>query len=147
MLVLNRKKNESIVVNDNITITVVEIRGDKVRLGIVCPRETVVFRQEIYAALHGLPEPQYPPRPTEEQPFVAALKEQPGDLTTRLVFCDWLQERGDPLGEYLRNQCLLAETTLDTARREELWARQHQLWALHGPAWTATLPVAVWAGL
>ena len=47
MLVLSRKKNESIVVNDNIVITVVEIRGDKVRLGIEAPREIGVFRGEL----------------------------------------------------------------------------------------------------
>ena len=38
MLVLSRKKNESIIINDNITVTVIEIRGDKVRLGIEARR-------------------------------------------------------------------------------------------------------------
>jgi carbon storage regulator len=47
MLVLSRKKNESIVVNDNIVITIVEVRGDKVRLGIDAPREVPVHRQEV----------------------------------------------------------------------------------------------------
>lgn len=51
MLVLARKKNESIVINDNITIVVVEIRGDKVRLGIDAPREVLVYRQEVYEAI------------------------------------------------------------------------------------------------
>jgi carbon storage regulator len=53
MLVLSRKKNESIVINHDITITVVEIRGDKVRLGIVAPKEVSVHRQEVYEAIHG----------------------------------------------------------------------------------------------
>ncbi len=53
MLVLSRKKNESIVINSDITITVVEIRGDKVRLGIVAPKEVPVHRQEVYDAIHG----------------------------------------------------------------------------------------------
>lgn len=53
MLVLSRKKNESIVINNDITITVVEIRGDKVRLGIVAPKEVPVHRQEVYDAIHG----------------------------------------------------------------------------------------------
>ena len=53
MLVLSRKKGESIVVNNDITITVVEIRGDKVRLGIVAPKELPVHRQEVYDAIHG----------------------------------------------------------------------------------------------
>ena len=48
MLVLSRKSNESIVINNNITVTVVEIRGDKVRLGIVAPKEIPVHRQEVY---------------------------------------------------------------------------------------------------
>ena len=51
MLVLSRKKNESIVINDNITIVVVEIRGDKVRLGIECPKEVPVHRREVFEAI------------------------------------------------------------------------------------------------
>ena len=53
MLVLSRKKNESIVINSDITVTVVEIRGDKVRLGIVAPKEIPVHRQEVFDAIHG----------------------------------------------------------------------------------------------
>ena len=51
MLVLSRKKNESIIINDNITIVVVEIRGDKVRLGIEAPKEVPVHRREVYEAI------------------------------------------------------------------------------------------------
>ena len=51
MLVLSRKKNESIVLNNDITIVVVDIRGDKVRLGIVAPKEVPVHRQEVYDAI------------------------------------------------------------------------------------------------
>ena len=51
MLVLSRKKNESIIIADHIVITVVEIRGDKVRLGIEAPKEIPVHRQEIYDAI------------------------------------------------------------------------------------------------
>ena len=51
MLVLSRKKNESIVINDNITIVVVEIRGDKVRLGVEAPKEVPVHRREVYDAI------------------------------------------------------------------------------------------------
>lgn len=53
MLVLSRKKNESIVINNDIIITVVEIRGDKVRLGIIAPKDVPVHRQEIFDAIHG----------------------------------------------------------------------------------------------
>ena len=48
MLVLTRKRNESIVINDVIRVTVVDIRGDKVRLGIEAPRDISVHRQEVY---------------------------------------------------------------------------------------------------
>lgn len=51
MLVLSRKKNESIVINDDITIVVVEIRGDKVRLGIDAPKEVPVHRREVFDAI------------------------------------------------------------------------------------------------
>jgi carbon storage regulator len=51
MLVLSRKKNESIVVDQSIVITVVEIRGDKVRLGIEAPREVPIHRSEVHAAI------------------------------------------------------------------------------------------------
>lgn len=51
MLVLSRKKNESIVIRDDIVITVVDVRGDKVRLGIEAPREVTVHRREVYEAI------------------------------------------------------------------------------------------------
>ena len=53
MLVLSRKKNESIVIDDTIIITMVEIRGDKVRLGIQAPKEVPVHRSEVHAAIHN----------------------------------------------------------------------------------------------
>ena len=51
MLVLSRKKNESIVIANDITIVVVEIRGDKVRLGIEAPKEVPVHRREVFDAI------------------------------------------------------------------------------------------------
>ena len=51
MLVLSRKKNESIVINDDVVITVIEVRGDKVRLGIKAPREIPVHRKEVLDAI------------------------------------------------------------------------------------------------
>lgn len=52
MLVLSRGKGESIVIGDDVTIAVVEIRGDKVRLGIEAPKEVSVHRREVYDAIH-----------------------------------------------------------------------------------------------
>ena len=51
MLVLSRKKDEAIVLRDDIHIVVVEIRGDKVRLGIEAPNEVSVHRKEVYEAI------------------------------------------------------------------------------------------------
>ena len=51
MLVLSRQRDESIFIGDNIKITVVDIRGDKVRLGIEAPTEIPVHRQEVYEAI------------------------------------------------------------------------------------------------
>lgn len=51
MLVLSRKKDEKIVIGDNITLIVVEIRDDKVRLGIEAPKHVTVHREEIYDAI------------------------------------------------------------------------------------------------
>ena len=52
MLILSRKKNESIVINEDVTVVVVEIRGDKVRLGVEAPKEVPVHRREVFDAIH-----------------------------------------------------------------------------------------------
>jgi len=51
MLVLSRKLNESIIIDDQIKITIVEIRGDKIRLGIEAPKNVSVHRREVYDAI------------------------------------------------------------------------------------------------
>jgi len=51
MLVLSRQRDESIMIGDNIVITIVDIRGDKVLLGITAPTEIPVHRQEVYEAI------------------------------------------------------------------------------------------------
>ncbi|MHC4292085.1 MAG: carbon storage regulator CsrA [Planctomycetota bacterium] len=51
MLVLSRQKDESIMIGDDVEITIVDVRGDKVRLGINAPRSIAVHRKEIYLAI------------------------------------------------------------------------------------------------
>ena len=51
MLVLSRQRDESIIINDNVVVTIVDIRGDKVRLGIKAPQEIPVHRREVYEAI------------------------------------------------------------------------------------------------
>ncbi|MFO0870588.1 MAG: carbon storage regulator CsrA [Pirellulales bacterium] len=51
MLVLSRHRDESIIIGDDIVVTIVDIRGDKVRLGINAPQDVPVHRQEVYEAI------------------------------------------------------------------------------------------------
>lgn len=51
MLALSRKKNEAIVVNNNVEITILEIKGDQVKLGITAPREVPIYRKEVYVQI------------------------------------------------------------------------------------------------
>lgn len=51
MLVLSRQRDETIVIGDSIRITIVEVRGDKVRIGIDAPKDVAVHRQEVYDAI------------------------------------------------------------------------------------------------
>ena len=53
MLALTRKKGESLVINNNIEITVLEIRGDQVKIGISAPKEVPVYRKEVYLQIQN----------------------------------------------------------------------------------------------
>lgn len=53
MLVLSRRKDQTIMIGDNIEITIVEVKGDTVRVGINAPREVTVHRKEIYEAIQA----------------------------------------------------------------------------------------------
>ncbi len=57
MLVLSRQSDETIIIGDNIRVTIVEVRGDKVRIGIDAPRDVSVHRQEIYDAIRREADP------------------------------------------------------------------------------------------
>ena len=51
MLALSRKKGEALVINDNIEVTVLEIKGDQVKLGISAPKEVPIYRKEVYVQI------------------------------------------------------------------------------------------------
>lgn len=70
MLVLTRRRNQSIVINDDIVVTVLEVKGDQIRLGITAPRDVPVYREELVAVLTDadrasvLPEEAHLPEPS-----------------------------------------------------------------------------------
>lgn len=53
MLILSRKTNEKIVIGDSITISIIEVRGDQVKIGVDAPRSVKVFRQEVFEAIQN----------------------------------------------------------------------------------------------
>ncbi len=48
MLALSRKKNEALIINNNVEVTILEVKGDQVKIGIEAPREIPVYRKEVY---------------------------------------------------------------------------------------------------
>jgi carbon storage regulator len=58
MLILTRKVNESLIVGDDITITVLGVKGNQVRLGVTAPRDVAVHREEIYRRISDEPTPE-----------------------------------------------------------------------------------------
>jgi len=53
MLILSRKINEKIMIGEDISITIIEIRGDQVKIGVEAPKSVKVFRQEVYEAIQN----------------------------------------------------------------------------------------------
>lgn len=73
MLIVSRGVDDSVVIGDEIIVTVIEVRGDKVRLGITAPREASVHRREVYDAIVGCDaiasrSPPVPPAPPSWRP-------------------------------------------------------------------------------
>ena len=76
---------------------------------------------------------------TEELAFLARIRDQPDDDGPRLIFADWLAERGDPRGEFIRVQCALARLPPEDPRRESLREREQTLLKTHEAAWTESI--------
>ncbi len=66
MLVLSRQRDESIVIGNNIVVVVVDIRGDKVRLGVEAPKEVPVHRREVFEAIRRNKAAAHPPKVDEQ---------------------------------------------------------------------------------
>jgi uncharacterized protein (TIGR02996 family) len=75
----------------------------------------------------------------QEEAFLQAIREDPDDDTVRLIFADWLEERGDPRGEFIRVQMELARLPEDDPRRRPLQGRSEALLRQHEPRWVGSL--------
>jgi uncharacterized protein (TIGR02996 family) len=75
----------------------------------------------------------------QEEAFLEAIREEPDDDTVRLIFADWLEERGDPRGEFIRIQCALVTMTDEDERRALLQDRVERLLEQHEPKWVGSL--------
>lgn len=76
---------------------------------------------------------------TPQEAFLKAIREQPDDEGPRLMYADWLEERGDPRGEFIRIQCELAHTAENTPRWQRLTERERALLRRHGVEWAGPL--------
>ncbi|KAA8785576.1 carbon storage regulator [Paenibacillus sp. 4624] len=74
MLVLSRKKGESIVIQDQIEVTVLAVEGDTVRIGISAPKHIDIFRQEIYAAIQDANRESATPLAADVEAFMERLR-------------------------------------------------------------------------
>jgi uncharacterized protein (TIGR02996 family) len=83
-----------------------------------------------------------PPSP-QELAFLQDVLESPDEEGIRLIFADWLEERDDPRGEFIRVQCQLARLSPFDEQRPALAQREHELWAAHGQHWRSYLPAVL----
>ncbi len=76
---------------------------------------------------------------THDHAFLQAVLDEPDDDAPRLIYADWLEEHGDPRGEFIRVQCALTRLPLGVPARRELKARERHLEAAHRRAWLGPL--------
>ncbi len=81
MLVLSRRKNESIVINDDITIVVVDIRGDKVRLGVEAPKDVPVHRREVLELIRQEQKKRQEPEASQNKSTESSSEATPSQAT------------------------------------------------------------------
>lgn len=74
MLVLSRKKGESIIIQDQIEVTVLAVEGDTVRIGISAPKHIDIYRQEIYASIQEANRESATPLPVNVEAFMERLR-------------------------------------------------------------------------
>src|SRR5262249_12677346 len=75
----------------------------------------------------------------EERALLAAIRDRPGSRAERLVYADWLTDRGDPRGEFIHLQCQARRLGRDDPRRLDLDAQAHQLLLRHEEQWLGPL--------
>lgn len=75
----------------------------------------------------------------DEEAFLPSILADPDDNTPRLIFADWLEEHGDPRGEFIRLQCALADANLEARERTRLLVREQELLAGHETEWAKPL--------
>lgn len=79
----------------------------------------------------------------DEQSFLEEICANPDDETPRLIFADWLEEQGNPRGEFIRVQCEMTALKKTQKRYKELAKREHSLLWKHEAEWTAALPYSM----
>ena len=119
MLVISRKQNEAIVVNGNIEIEVVEIRGDKVRIGIRVPAEMAVHRREVFEALQRMDD--VPARGSVDaaRPQVTSPPESIPLAPRHAQLLDRLRDQLRPAGDEGPSRELVLEVILDAVIENE----------------------------
>jgi len=80
------------------------------------------------------------PPPDGYEPFLATILDDPGSDAPRLVYSDWLEEQGDPRGEFIRVQCELSHLDEVDSRQENLLDRENNLLMMYGDLWREEVP-------
>src|SRR6266511_2319846 len=80
----------------------------------------------------------------QEDAFLQAVLDEPDDEAPRLIYADWLQERGDPRGEFIQVQCQLARLRAGDPRRVALEVEEQELFDEYGAEWLHAVHPSLW---